>query len=105
SLFLDDSCPERSHHSAWADNYRSYTDGSIRHTGGFAWNAALARESSFGFCHWRGDTGRWRLLILQWRLEEEETHHGSRKRFNYDLLLICGPVFPHEVAGFSGGAK
>ena len=24
---------------------------------------------------------------------------------NYDLLLICGPVFPHEVAGFSGGAK
>jgi nickel-dependent lactate racemase len=25
--------------------------------------------------------------------------------FDYDLLLICGPVFPHEVAGFSGGAK
>src|SRR6266568_8402332 len=25
--------------------------------------------------------------------------------FEYDLLLICGPVFPHEVAGFSGGAK
>lgn len=24
---------------------------------------------------------------------------------NYDLLLICGPVFPHEVIGFSGGAK
>jgi nickel-dependent lactate racemase len=23
----------------------------------------------------------------------------------YDLLLICGPVFPHEVAGFSGGNK
>ena len=23
----------------------------------------------------------------------------------YDALLICGPVFPHEVAGFSGGAK
>jgi nickel-dependent lactate racemase len=23
----------------------------------------------------------------------------------YDHLLICGPVFPHEVAGFSGGAK
>src|SRR5207244_2160685 len=28
--------------------------------------------------------------------------HGTR---SYDLLLICGPVFPHEVAGFSGGAK
>ena len=23
----------------------------------------------------------------------------------YDRLIICGPVFPHEVAGFSGGAK
>jgi nickel-dependent lactate racemase len=25
--------------------------------------------------------------------------------FAYDELIICGPVFPHEVAGFSGGAK
>ncbi len=25
--------------------------------------------------------------------------------FEYDHLLLCGPVFPHEVAGFSGGAK
>ena len=25
--------------------------------------------------------------------------------FDYDELLILGPVFPHEVAGFSGGAK
>ncbi len=25
--------------------------------------------------------------------------------FDYDQLLILGPVFPHEVAGFSGGAK
>jgi nickel-dependent lactate racemase len=23
----------------------------------------------------------------------------------YDHVLICGPVFPHEVAGFSGGTK
>jgi len=23
----------------------------------------------------------------------------------YDHILICGPVFPHEVVGFSGGAK
>jgi nickel-dependent lactate racemase len=23
----------------------------------------------------------------------------------YDQLLICGPVFPHEVVGFSGGTK
>jgi lactate racemase len=24
---------------------------------------------------------------------------------NYDHLLVCGPVFPHEVDGFSGGNK
>ncbi|GCE04616.1 lactate racemase domain-containing protein [Dictyobacter aurantiacus] len=29
----------------------------------------------------------------------------NRMIFDYDQLLICGPVFPHEVAGFSGGAK
>lgn len=29
----------------------------------------------------------------------------NRMIFAYDQLLICGPVFPHEVAGFSGGAK
>ena len=29
----------------------------------------------------------------------------NRLIFDYDQLLICGPVFPHEVVGFSGGAK
>jgi nickel-dependent lactate racemase len=29
----------------------------------------------------------------------------NRMIFDYDALLILGPVFPHEVAGFSGGAK
>jgi nickel-dependent lactate racemase len=29
----------------------------------------------------------------------------NRKVLDYDRLLICGPVFPHEVAGFSGGNK
>lgn len=29
----------------------------------------------------------------------------NRLILEYDQLLICGPVFPHEVAGFSGGAK
>jgi lactate racemase len=24
---------------------------------------------------------------------------------DYDILLVCGPVFPHEVVGFSGGNK
>jgi len=25
--------------------------------------------------------------------------------FDYDIVVIAGPVFPHEVAGFSGGSK
>ena len=29
----------------------------------------------------------------------------NRLILDYDYILICGPVFPHEVAGFSGGAK
>jgi nickel-dependent lactate racemase len=29
----------------------------------------------------------------------------NKRIFDYDLIMICGPVFPHEVAGFSGGAK
>jgi nickel-dependent lactate racemase len=29
----------------------------------------------------------------------------NRVIYGYDLLLILGPVFPHEIAGFSGGNK
>jgi len=29
----------------------------------------------------------------------------NRLVIDCDQLIICGPVFPHEVAGFSGGAK
>ncbi|MGD9048081.1 MAG: lactate racemase domain-containing protein, partial [Anaerolineae bacterium] len=29
----------------------------------------------------------------------------NRVVFDYDRLIICGPVFPHEVVGFSGGNK
>ena len=29
----------------------------------------------------------------------------NRLIFDYDQLVVCGPVFPHEVVGFSGGNK
>ena len=29
----------------------------------------------------------------------------NRLLFDYDCVIICGPVFPHEVVGFSGGNK
>ncbi len=31
--------------------------------------------------------------------------HINRRLFDYDHIIICGPVFPHEVVGFSGGNK
>jgi nickel-dependent lactate racemase len=30
---------------------------------------------------------------------------ANRMLLDYDQIVICGPVFPHEVAGFSGGSK
>jgi nickel-dependent lactate racemase len=38
-------------------------------------------------------------------LSEEVPVDINRKIFDYDRILIVGPVFPHEVVGFSGGAK
>jgi nickel-dependent lactate racemase len=38
-------------------------------------------------------------------LSEELPIEINRRIFDYDLVLIAGPVFPHEVVGFSGGAK
>ncbi len=38
-------------------------------------------------------------------LEQDVMVQINRLVFDYDQLVICGPVFPHEVAGFSGGNK
>jgi nickel-dependent lactate racemase len=38
-------------------------------------------------------------------LAQEVKVEINRKVYDYDQLLVCGPVFPHEVAGFSGGNK
>lgn len=43
--------------------------------------------------------------ISDGRMNEPLTVRLNRAILNYDHLLICGPVFPHEVAGFSGGTK
>ena len=39
------------------------------------------------------------------RLEQDVVVSLNGLILGYDQLLICGPVFPHEVAGFSGGTK
>jgi nickel-dependent lactate racemase len=38
-------------------------------------------------------------------LEMEVPVRLNRRILDYDQILICGPVFPHEVVGFSGGNK
>ena len=39
------------------------------------------------------------------RLNETVPVALNRLLVDYDHVLICGPVFPHEVVGFSGGTK
>jgi nickel-dependent lactate racemase len=39
------------------------------------------------------------------RLRQAVPVRLNRLILDYDELLICGPVFPHEVVGFSGGNK
>ena len=44
-------------------------------------------------------------LLSGGRLRERVPVDINRAIFAYDHILILGPVFPHEVVGFSGGAK
>lgn len=39
------------------------------------------------------------------RLRQDVPVALNRLLVEYEHVLICGPVFPHEVVGFSGGAK
>ena len=39
------------------------------------------------------------------RLAEDVPVALNRLILDYDHLMVCGPVFPHEVVGFSGGSK
>ena len=39
------------------------------------------------------------------RLKERVPVDINRAIFDYDEIIVLGPVFPHEVVGYSGGAK
>jgi len=43
--------------------------------------------------------------ISNGRLSIEVPVTVNKAVLDYDHLVVCGPVFPHEVAGFSGGNK
>lgn len=38
-------------------------------------------------------------------MSEEVPVRLNKRVLDYDIIAICGPVFPHEVVGFSGGNK
>lgn len=38
-------------------------------------------------------------------MSEPVTVQFNRMLLDYDVIIVCGPVFPHEAAGFSGGNK
>jgi lactate racemase len=72
-------------------------------------------EPSSFFCH-RWDRPETFQRIGELTEEDVATISGGLLRervpidinkmiFEYDLIFILGPVFPHEVVGFSGGAK
>jgi len=75
-----------------------------------------------------GRIGKTRLINHEWQKSEALTPLGvipadeireisaglleqpvpvavNKQIFGYDQIILCGPVFPHEVAGFSGGNK
>jgi len=80
-----------------------------------------AREKREKFENTQFVNHRWDIpetLVKIGRIQEDEIEEISgglfregidilinRAIFDYDLLLILGPVFPHEVVGFSGGNK
>ena len=43
--------------------------------------------------------------LSQGRLDQAVPVALNRLVVEYDHVIICGPVFPHEVVGFSGGTK
>ncbi len=43
--------------------------------------------------------------ITNGRMSQDVPVTLNKLILNYDHIIICGPVFPHEVVGFSGGNK
>ncbi len=77
------------------------------------------RKNNYGkarfFNHYWQDPNQLRKVGTITEKEVREISNGMMSKrvdvtinklvFDYDLLLIIGPTFPHEVAGFSGGNK
>ena len=101
--------------------HRSLSEDEIQRLLGVRLRGDGLGEGEGAFKNSRFMNHRWDLpetLVKIGTIEEREIdritgglfHEGidvviNREIFNYDLLLILSPVFPHEVVGFSGGNK
>jgi len=64
------------------------------------------RWKDAGQLQYIGTIKAWELAeISNGYLEQDAKITINKQVFGYDLLLIVGPTFPHEVVGFSGGNK
>src|SRR5207237_4049287 len=43
--------------------------------------------------------------LTRGQLQQDVPVDLNRLILEYDHIMVCGPVFPHEVVGFSGGNK
>lgn len=75
--------------------------GRLRHVGfiNHEWDnpSALTRIGTIGSAHVDA--------ITEGRFAMDVPVEINRRIYDYDELIIIGPVFPHEVVGFSGGNK
>ena len=96
--------------------HRALEDGEILHLYGISEQERKQKFAHTLFMNHRWDVPGTLQNIGSFDISEIEALTGgllgekvdieiNRHIFDYDLLLILGPVFPHEVAGFSGGSK
>jgi nickel-dependent lactate racemase len=94
-------------HPPMSDGQLSKLIGSVVHHGRVrrsqVWNHSWDQPDSFAHLGTisAGEVGS----LTEGLLTQEIPVRLNRLVLEYDHILICGPVFPHEVAGFSGGVK
>jgi len=80
---------------------RAVSDGRVGRS--HVWNHAWDRPESFA--HLGTISAHEVASLTDGLLAQDIPVRLNRLVLDYDHILICGPVFPHEVAGFSGGVK
>jgi lactate racemase len=92
------------------------SDDALNHLLGISAEDRSGKYAKIGIFNHRWDLAE--TLVTLGKISPEETRQLSngmlsmevpvrinKAVLDYDLLLVCGPVFPHEVVGFSGGNK